>query len=67
MQGDTFPGDNQARPLAAVKVGTGSPLWKEQKFGAGEVEMPKDQETGTVKGEVDRDTYAVPGTPFYRG
>lgn len=66
-QGDTFPGDNQERVLPGVVVGATSPNWALDKFGPGQVEMPKDQDSGTVLGEVSQETYAVPGDPFYRG
>ncbi len=65
QQGDTFPGDNQDRVLPEVVVGATSPNWALDKFGAGEVELPKDEDSGTVCGEIDQMNLKVPGVPHY--
>lgn len=56
-----LPDENQETVLPKVEVGTKDP---NQPNGR-EVEAIKDEDNGTIKGEKDKEDYAVPGLPHY--
>lgn len=62
-----LPDENQSKVVPDVVVRSISPNWSPENwpYGPGEVEFPIDEDSGTVIGENDRQSYKVSGIPHY--